>query len=195
MKSGGNGMTKKIAVFVGSLRKESFNRKMAKVLTTLAPESLKLEIIEIGGLPLYDQDYDDKGEPPSTWTEFRKRVKSFDGILFVTPEYNRSVPGVLKNAIDVGSRPYGQSVWGGKPGAVISVSPGAIGGFGANHHLRQSLVFLDVPAMQQPEAYIGGAAQLFDTHGDITNKTTREFLIKFMEAFAAWVAKCSSKNP
>ena len=187
-------MTKKIAVFVGSLRKESFNRKMAKVLTTLAPESLTLEIIEIGGLPLYDQDYDDEGKPPSAWTEFRKRVKPFDGILFVTPEYNRSVPGVLKNALDVGSRPYGQSVWGGKPGAVISVSPGVIGGFGANHHLRQSLVFLDVPAMQQPEAYIGGAAQLFDANGDITNETTREFLIKFMNSFAAWVAKNSSKS-
>ena len=185
---------KKIAVFVGSLRKESFNRKMAKVLTALAPESLKLEIIEIGGLPLYDQDYDDEGKPPSAWTAFRERVKSFDGLLFVTPEYNRSVPGVLKNAIDVGSRPYGQSVWGGKPGAVISVSPGAIGGFGANHHLRQSLVFLDVPAMQQPEAYIGGAAQLFDANGRITNETTREFLIKFMDAFAAWVAKNSTKN-
>jgi chromate reductase len=182
-------MTKKIAVFVGSLRKESFNRKMAKALATLAPESLMLEIVEIGGLPLYDQDYDDGGNPPPAWTAFREQVKSFDGVLFVTPEYNRSVPGVLKNALDVGSRPYGQSVWGGKPGAVVSVSPGAIGGFGANHHLRQSLVFLDVPAMQQPEAYIGGAAQLFEANGNITNKTTREFLRRFMEAFADWVGK------
>jgi chromate reductase len=188
-------MTQKIAVFVGSLRKESFNRKMAQVLTALAPESLMLEIIEIGGLPLYNQDHDDRGNPPSSWIEFRKRVKSFDGVLFVTPEYNRSVPGVLKNALDVGSRPYGQSVWGGKPGAVMSVSPGAIGGFGANHHLRQSLVALDVPAMQQPEAYIGGAAQLFDANGDITNEQTRELLIKFMDAFAAWVANNSSQNP
>jgi len=188
-------MSKKIAVFVGSLRKESLNRKMAKVLAALAPESLNLEIIEIGGLPLYDQDLDDEGRPPSAWTEFRERVKSFDGFLFVTPEYNRSVPGVLKNAIDVGSRPYGQSVWGGKPGAVISVSPGAIGGFGANHHLRQSLVFLDVPAMQQPEAYIGGAAQLFDVNNNISNEATREFLKKFVDAFAAWVAKNSSENP
>jgi chromate reductase len=187
-------MTKKIAVFVGSLRKESFNRKMAKVLIALAPESLKIEIIEIGGLPLYDQDYDDEGKPPAAWTDFRKRVKSFDGVLFVTPEYNRSVPGVLKNAIDVGSRPYGQSVWAGKPGAVMSVSPGTIGGFGANHHLRQSLVFLDVPAMQQPEAYIGGAAQLFDAGGHVTNETTREFLVKFLDAFAAWVIKQSTKN-
>jgi chromate reductase len=188
-------MSKKIAVFVGSLRKESFNRKMAKALAALAPESLNLEIIEIGGLPLYDQDLDDEGRPPSTWTEFRERVKSFDGFLFVTPEYNRSVPGLLKNAIDVGSRPYGQSVWGGKPGAVISVSPGAIGGFGANHHLRQSLVFLDIPAMQQPEAYIGGAAQLFDANGNITNEATRGFLKNFMDAFTAWVEKNSAKNP
>jgi chromate reductase, NAD(P)H dehydrogenase (quinone) len=185
-------MAKKIAVFVGSLRKESFNRKMAKVLIGLAPESLKLEIVEIGGLSLYNQDFDDEGKPPSDWSEFRMRVKSYDGVLFVTPEYNRSVPGVLKNAIDVGSRPYGQSIWGGKPGAVISVSPGAIGGFGANHHLRQSLVFVDVPAMQQPEAYIGGAAQLFDANGNINNDKTREFLKQFMGAFAAWVAKYSS---
>ena len=188
-------MSKKIAVFVGSLRKESLNRKMAKVLAALAPESLNLEIIEIGGLPLYDQDLDDEGRPPSAWTEFRERVKSFDGFLFVTPEYNRSVPGVLKNAIDVGSRPHGQSIWGGKPGAVISVSPGAIGGFGANHHLRQSLVFLDVPAMQQPEAYLSGAAQLFDANNNISNEATREFLKKFVDAFAAWVAKNSSENP
>lgn len=185
-------MTKKIAVIVGSLRKESFNRKTAKVLKELAPESLQLEIIEIGGLPLYDQDLDDEGKPPSAWTAFRERVKLFDGILFVTPEYNRSVPGVLKNALDVGSRPYGQSVWGGKPGAVISVSPGAIGGFGANHHLRQSLVFLNVPAMQQPEAYIGGAAQLFDANGNIISETTCVFLVQFMGAFAAWVVKNTS---
>jgi chromate reductase len=187
-------MQKKVAVFVGSLRKESYNRKMAKALPALAPESLKLEIIEIGGLPLYDQDLDDEGSPPAAWTAFREKIKPFDGILFVTPEYNRSVPGVLKNAIDVGSRPYGQSVWAGKPGAVMTVSPGAIGGFGANHHLRQSLVFLDVPAMQQPEAYIGGAGQLFDANGNVTNDSTRRFLKNFMDAFAAWVERNSVKN-
>jgi chromate reductase len=185
---------KKIAVFVGSLRKESYNRKMAKVLSALAPESLALEIIEIGKLPLYNQDYDDEGTPPSAWIEFRERVKPFDGILFVTPEYNRSVPAALKNALDVGSRPFGQSVWGGKPGAVISVSPGAIGGFGANHHLRQSLVFLDIPTMQQPEAYIGNAATLFDAHGDITNDTTCDFLRKFMNTFSDWVTRNLSKK-
>lgn len=177
----------KIAVLVGSLRKESFNRKMAKALIKLAPDSLNLEIIEIGGLPLYNQDLDDN--PPAVWTEFRERIKKVDGVLFVMPEYNRSVPGVLKNAIDVGSRPYGQSAWDEKPGAVMSVSPGAIGGFGSNHHLRQSLVFLNMPAMQQPEAYIGHAAELFDDRGDLTSEKTREFARRFMKAFAAWVEK------
>jgi chromate reductase, NAD(P)H dehydrogenase (quinone) len=188
-------MANNIAVFVGSLRRESFNRKMAKALMAFAPESLIFEMIEIGELPLYNQDHDDGGAPPPEWVAFRRRVKIFDGLLFVTPEYNRSVPGVLKNALDVGSRPHGQSVWGGKPGAVISVSPGAIGGFGANHHLRQSLVFLDVPAMQQPEAYIGNAAQLFDASGNIANEATHQFLAKFMDAFAAWVVKNASRNP
>ena len=176
---------KTIAVLVGSLRKESFNRKMAKALMKQSPDSLSLEIIEIGGLPLYNQDLDDS--PPAAWTEFRERLKKVDGVLFVTPEYNRSVPGVLKNAIDVGSRPYGKNAWAEKPGAVVSVSPGAIGGFGANHHLRQSLVFLDVPAMPQPEAYIGKAGDLFDERGDLSNESTREFAAEFMNAFAAWV--------
>jgi len=185
-------MSKKIAVFVGSLRKESYNLKMAHALAGLAPPSLELEIVDIGRLPLYNQDYDDEGKPPEAWTAFRQRVKAFDGVLFVTPEHNRSVPAALKNAIDVASRPYGKSVWARKPGAVVSVSPGAMGAFGANHHLRQSLVFLDVPVMQQPEAYIGGAAQLFDGEGRITNEKTREFLAKFMETFATWVARNSS---
>jgi chromate reductase, NAD(P)H dehydrogenase (quinone) len=127
------------------------------------------------------------GKPPTEWTTFRKQIKEYDGVIFVTPEYNRSVPAVLKNAIDVGSRPYGKSVWTGKPCAIVSVSPGSIGAFGANHHLRQSLVFLDMPAMQQPEAYIGGAAELFDAEGKILNKSTREFLRKFVTAFEVWL--------
>ena len=178
-----------VAVIVGSLRKGSFNRMTAKVLAALAPAELQLETIEIGQLPLYNQDLDDEHVPPAAWVAFREKVKAADALLFVTPEYNRSVPGVLKNAIDVGSRPYGQSAWEGKPGAVISVSPGAIGGFGANQHLRQSFVFLNVPAMQMPEAYIGGAASLFDKEGNITNQGTRDFLKTFIEAFAAWVKK------
>jgi chromate reductase, NAD(P)H dehydrogenase (quinone) len=184
-------MAKDIVVIVGSLRKESFNRKMANALAGLAPDALKLEIVEIGQLPLYNQDLD-PDSAPATWKEFRARVKKADGVLFVTPEYNRSVPAPLKNAIDVGSRPYGQSVWDKKPAAVVSVSPGLIGAFGANHHLRQSLVFLNMPAMQQPEAYIGGADKLFDAGGKIANDGTREFLTKFMAAFAAWVEKHSS---
>jgi len=175
-----------IAVFVGSLRKESLNRKLAKALEELAPSSLKLDIVEIGQLPLYNQDFDE--DPSPVYVEFRARVRAADGVLFVTPEYNRSVPGALKNALDVASRPYGQSAWNGKPGAVISASPGAIGGFGANHHLRQSLVFLNVPAMQQPEAYIGGADKLFDASGKLANDGTRKFLQQFIEAFANWVA-------
>jgi chromate reductase len=176
---------KNIAAFVGSLRKESFSRKMAGALMNHAPGSLDLEIIEIDELPHYNQDLEE--DPPAAWTGFRERLKKFDGVLFVTPEYNRAVPGVLKNAIDVGSRPYGKNAWNGKPGAVVSVSPGAIGGFGANHILRQSLVFLNVPAMQQPEAYIGKAADLFDERGDLANESIREFAAKFMDAFAAWV--------
>ena len=137
-----------VAVLVGSLRKASLNRKVAQALGELAPSSLKLKIVEIGELPLYNEDID--VDPPAAYKAFREQIKDTQGLLFVTPEYNRSVPGALKNAIDVGSRPYGQSVFSDKPGAVISVSPGAVGGFGANHHLRQSLVFLDVPCMQQP---------------------------------------------
>ena len=175
-----------IAVFVGSLRKESLNRKLAKALAELAPSSLKLDIVEIGQLPLYNQDFDE--DPSPVYVEFRARVRAADGVLFITPEYNRSVPGALKNALDVASRPYGQSAWNGKPGAVISASPGAIGGFGANHHLRQSLVFLNVPAMQQPEAYIGGADKLFDASGKLASDGTRKFLQQFIEAFANWVA-------
>ncbi len=173
------------AIIVGSLRKESFSRMVAKSLMQVAPKSVTLEILEIGQLPMYNQDFDES--PLKEWTDFRNRLKTFDAIIFVTPEYNRSVPGVLKNAIDVASRPYGQNVFNGKPGAVISVSIGALGGFGANHHLRQSLVFLNVPTMAQPEAYIGDAAKLFETNGNLNNESTREFLTKFMTSFVTWV--------
>lgn len=180
-------MSKQIAVVVGSLRKDSLNKKMAKNLISLAPKSLKLNIIEIGDLALYNQDLDDQGNPPSAWTTFREKVKKCDGVLFVTPEYNRSVPGVLKNAIDVGSRPWGQNIWAKKPTAVISVSPGAVGGFGANHHLRQSLVTLDAPTLAQPEAYIGHAGDLFNANGEIQNKDVLKFAQNFINSYAAWV--------
>ncbi|HSC84675.1 MAG TPA: NADPH-dependent FMN reductase [Pseudomonas sp.] len=175
-----------VAVLVGSLRKASINRKLALALVELAPPSLKLQIVEIGGLPLYNEDID-VSPAPQPYATFREQVKGADALLFVTPEYNRSVPAPLKNAIDVGSRPYGQSVFSGKPGAVLSASPGAVGGFGANHHLRQSLVFLDVPVLQQPEAYLGGAGSFFDESGKL-NDGVRGFLQKFIDAYAAWVA-------
>ncbi|MBF8724135.1 MULTISPECIES: NADPH-dependent FMN reductase [Pseudomonas] len=174
-----------VAVVVGSLRKQSYNRKVARALGELAPSSLALKIVEIGDLPLYNEDVEADGAP-ETWTRFRDEIRRSDAVLFVTPEYNRSVPGCLKNAIDVGSRPYGQSAWSGKPAAVVSVSPGAIGGFGANHSVRQSLVFLDMPCMQMPEAYIGGAASLFEESGKLNDKT-RPFLQAFIDKFAAWV--------
>jgi chromate reductase, NAD(P)H dehydrogenase (quinone) len=177
--------SKKIAVLIGSLRKESYSLKTAKALISVAPSSLTFEILEIGQLPIYNQDLEET--PPVAWTEFREHLREFDGVLFLTPEYNRSVPGVLKNAIDVGSRPSGKSAWDAKPAAVVSVSPGNLSGFGANHHLRQSLVFLNMPTMQQPEAYIGGAAKLFDEKGKLINESTCEFFRKFMNAFAQWV--------
>jgi chromate reductase, NAD(P)H dehydrogenase (quinone) len=175
-----------VCVLVGSLRKASFNRMLANTLISLAPSSLKLDIVEIGQLPLYNEDLE-TAAPPAPWTAFRRRVKAADAVLFVTPEYNRSVPAALKNALDVGSRPYGSSVWDRKLGAIVSGSPGAIGAFGANHHLRQSLVFLNVPTMQQPEAYLGHVDKLFDEHGELVGDDTRKFLQQFMQAFAGWI--------
>jgi chromate reductase len=181
-----------VAVLVGSLRAASINRRMALALAGLAPSGLRLQIVEIGTLPLYNEDLD-TATPPAPWVAFRERIGKADAVLFVTPEYNRSVPGALKNAIDVGSRPYGKSVFKGKPAAIVSVTPGALGGFGANHHLRQSLVFLDMPTLQQPEAYVGGAAKLLDAEGNLVNDSTREFLQKFLQAFAAWIAKTAPR--
>jgi chromate reductase len=174
-----------VAVLIGSLRKDSINRKVAQALIELAPQSLKSEIVEIGHLPINNQDNDEN--PPAAWTQFREQITAADAVLFVTPEHNRSVPAALKNALDIGSRPYGKSAWSGKPGAVVSASPSAIGGFGTNHHLRQSLVFLNVPAMPQPEAYIGHADKLFDIAGKLTNESTRKFLQDFTTAFAGWI--------
>jgi len=175
-----------VSILVGSLRKASLNGMLANALISLAPSSLKLDIVEIGQLPFYNEDLE-TNPAPAQWAAFRQRVKAADAVLFVTPEYNRSVPAVLKNALDVGSRPYGSSVWDRKPGAIVSCSPGAIGAFGANHHLRQSLVFLNVPTMQQPEAYVGRADKLFDEYGKLVSDGTRKFLQDFMQAFANWV--------
>jgi len=184
-------VTYNVAVVVGSIRKDSLNRKMAVALAGLAPASLKLEIAEIKQLSFYNQDLD--ANPPQDWVDFKAKIKAADAVLFVTPEYNRSVPGVLKNAIDVASRPYGQSAWDGKPTAVISVSPGAMGGFGSNHHLRQSLVFLNMPTLQQPEAYISANDSSFEAAGKIMNEKTAEFLQKILQSFAALIEKHAKK--
>lgn len=177
----------RIAVLVGSLRKASYNRKAALAMQALAPPSLTMSLVEIGDLPHYDEDLDADGAVPAAWTRFRDAIRPVDGVLFFTPEYNRSIPGALKNAIDVGSRPYGKSVWSRKAGAVVSVAPGALGGFGANHALRQSMVFLDVPMLQQPEAYVGNAAKLFADSGELASDDTRAFFTRIVTAYAAWV--------
>jgi chromate reductase, NAD(P)H dehydrogenase (quinone) len=182
---------KNVCVLVGSLRKASFNRMLANALISLAPSSMKLDMAEIGQLPLYNEDLENTA-PPAVWTTFRQHVMFADAVLFVTPEYNRSVPAALKNALDVGSRPYGSSVWDRKPGAIVSGSLGAIGGFGANHHLRQSLVFLNVPIIQQPEAYIGQVNKLFDEHGKLVNEGSQKFLEEFMRAFGKWIETIQS---
>ena len=177
-------MTANVAVLVGSLRKGSYSLMIAKALAALAPATLKFKVIEIGNLPFYNEDTE--ANAPAEWTAFRTQLKASDAVLFITPEYNRSTPAVIKNAIDVGSRPYGSSVWDGKPGAVISSSPGAIGGFGANHHLRQSLVFLNVPALPF-EVYLSGVNKLFDEQGQLNNDGTKDFFNKFLKSFEAWV--------
>ena len=178
--------TRNVAILVGSLRSDSFNRKIANEMIALAPASLKLESIEIGQLPLFNQDLE--ATPPAQWEAFRARIARADAVLFVTPEYNRSVPAVLKNAFDVGSRPYGKSVWDGKPAAVASASLGAIGGFGATHHLRQSLTFVNMPTLQQPEVYLSNVSTLFDEAGTL-NEGTRDLLRNFLGAFTDWIEK------
>lgn len=177
-----------VAVLVGSLRKGSYTRQVAKALIELAPAELKLEIVEIGQLPLYNQDLE-TASPPETWVAFRKRVAAADAVLFATPEYNRSMPAVMKNAIDVGSRPRQTSAWNGKPGAVVSVSTGAIGGFGANQHLRQSLVFINVQPMQQPEVYLSNVTTLLDDQGNLVKDDTKAFLRGFLEAFSEFIER------
>lgn len=176
----------RVVALVGSLRRESYTRRIVHALKDLAPATMSIEIAPIGSLPLYNED-DETDAPPTAWQLFRSQVRRADGVLFATPEYNRSVPGALKNAIDVGSRPGGASVWSRKPAAVLSASPGALGGFGANHHIRQCLTFLDMPVLQQPEAYLGRVASLIDADGRITPSQTVDFLQGFMSAFERWI--------
>jgi chromate reductase len=174
-----------VAVIAGSLRQGSFSKRIAHALIDLAPATLDFDPVDLAGLTLYNQDLE-TGTPPADWAAFRARIGAAGAVLFVTPEYNRSIPGCLKNAIDVGSRPYGHSVWSRKPAAIVSNSPGALG---ANHHLRQCLVFLDMPVMQQPEAYIGQAATVVGEDGKVTSEATREFLTTYMARFADWIGR------
>lgn len=179
-------MAYKIAILVGSLRKDSINRKVARSICGLRDDNLDCSMIEIGDLPLYNQDLDDN--PPEQWVRFREQVRAADGVLFVSPEYNRGIPGVLKNAIDVGSRPYGQSVFDKKPAAIVTASPGSIGGFGSNHQIRQAAVFLNMPVMLQPEAYLGHVTDdSFDESGCLKEGPLKGLVTVLAHAFAGWV--------
>ncbi len=182
-------MNTKIGIIVGSLRKASFSKKIAGEVIKMAPEGYEFELISLDDLPVYNQDFDDENCAPESYTVFREAIKNVEGVIFITPEYNRSVPGVLKNAIDVGSRPFGKSVWNGKPAAIISNSPGNLAAFGANHHLRQSLVVLNVPVMQQPEVYLAHIAKAFDETGKLKEERTKEFLEKAVIAYVEWFSK------
>ena len=176
----------KIAIVVGSLREESINRKVAKSICAFASDMLDCHIVEIGDLPLYNQD--DEGDPSASVVRFREQIAAADGVLFCTPEYNRGVPGVLKNAIDLGSRPYGSSVWDKKPCAIVTASPSGIGAFGSNHQLRQSCVFLNMPVMQQPEAYLGQVTgDSFDEAGRLKDGPLKALVMQLAGAFAGWV--------
>ncbi|WP_125604767.1 NADPH-dependent FMN reductase [Lapidilactobacillus bayanensis] len=176
-------MTKTIGLLIGSLRKGSFTRAIAEQTAALLPSDYTVKEISIGDLPLYNQDFDDEDQVPEEWQRFRNEMKTVDAVIFATPEYNRSVPAVLKNALDIGSRPYGQSIWDKKPAIILSVSPGAIGGFGANHHLRQSLTFLNMPIVQQPEVYISNVTNILDEQLKISNDGTVKFLQSAMDTF------------
>ncbi|MDR0886112.1 MAG: NAD(P)H-dependent oxidoreductase [Clostridiales Family XIII bacterium] len=178
---------KKIGIVVGSLRKESYSRKIAYYLLKLLSGNYDVNVLEIGDLGLFNQDYDDEGTTPESWIVFRKNVAEQDAILFVTPEYNRSFPGVIKNAIDIASRPAGENVWTGKPGAIVSVSPSRLGGFGSNHHLSQPVSFLGIYLMPQPEEYIADVATILDENGEITSDYIKGSLKKFADAFTDWI--------
>jgi chromate reductase len=179
-------MAYKIAIIVGSLREGSINRKVARSICALRNDNLDCSMVEIGDLPLYNQDLDPS--PPEQWVRFRKQIAEADGVLFCSPEYNRGIPGVLKNAIDIGSRPYGQSVFDKKPAAIVTASPGSIGGFGSNHQIRQAAVFLNMPVMQQPEAYLGHVTDdSFEADGKLKEGPLKGLIASLAHAFHDWV--------
>lgn len=176
-----------IAVIVGSNRKEAFTLRIAHALVKLAPATLKLEVVTLGGLSFFNQDLE--ASPPADWLTFRDTLKAAAGVIIVTPEYNRSPPGVLKNAIDIASRPYGQSALNGRPVGIIGNSPGAQGGVSAVKHLQNILPGISGPIMQQPEMYLGGVGDAFDDKGELTKDSLRDFLKQYLTAWEAWVAK------
>jgi chromate reductase, NAD(P)H dehydrogenase (quinone) len=176
-----------VVTIAGSLRKESFTLKIAHALAKLAPPSLKLAVTTLQGLSFYNQDLD--ANPPADWVSFREKLQQSNGVLFVTPEYNRSIPGVLKNAIDIGSRPYGKSSFNGKPVGIISNSPGPLGGVSAAKHLQNILPGISGPILQQPEIYLNGVADAFDAKGELTKDSLRQVLQQYIDAFAAHVEK------
>jgi chromate reductase len=175
-----------IVVIVGSLRADSFNRKLANAIVKLAPAEFSFQQLKISDLPLYNQD--DDANPAESVKRIKNEIKSAQGLLFVTPEYNRSIPGVLKNAIDHASRPYGQSAWAGKPAGVLGVSPGAMGTAMAQQHLRNILAHLDMPTLGQPEGFIHAKEGLFDEQGNI-GMNNRKFMQTWMDRYVAWVKK------
>jgi chromate reductase, NAD(P)H dehydrogenase (quinone) len=179
-----------VVVLVGSLRKESFSLKIAKALAKLAPASLKLEIVTLHDISLFNQDLE--ATPPADWVAFREKLQKSNGVLFVTPEYNRSIPGVLKNAIDVGSRPYGKSSFLTKPVGIISNSPGPLGGVSATKHLQGILPGISGSIMGQPEIYLNGVGDAFDEKGELTKESLQKVLQQYIDAFAAFVEKHST---
>jgi chromate reductase len=177
----------KVALFVGSLRKDSFNRKLAKAIEKLAPADFEFAHVRIDNLPLYNQDFD--ADYPAEATRLKKDVESADAVLFVTPEYNRAIPGVLKNAIDIASRPWGTNSFAGKPAGMLGISVGAIGTALAQQHLRNVLAYLDVPTLGQPEVFMQMKDGLIDDDGNIGSDDTRKFLQDFVDRYVAWVEK------
>jgi chromate reductase len=178
-----------VGVLLGSFRAGSFTRSVAEYAALQLPEGWVAEFPELDKLPLFNQGLDDSGFTPGEWTTFRSQVVAFDAILMVTPEHNRSFPAVLKNALDIASRPAGQSVWSGKPAAVISVSPSRIGGAIGNQHIRQPLAFLNIRVMTAPELYVSDVADLLDANGELTDESTQNRIKKFIEAFTEWVSR------
>src|ERR1700750_253742 len=180
-------MTHTIVTIAGSLRKESFSLKVANALAKLAPASLKLDVTTLNGISFFNQDLE--ANPPADWLAFREKIQKSNGVIFVTPEYNRAIPGVLKNAIDVASRPYGKSSFNGKPVGIVSNSPGPLGGVSAAKTLQNILPGIAGPIMQQPEIYLNAVGDAFDAAGNLTKDSLKTVLQQYIDAFAKHVAK------